>query len=245
MIPHIRSAFNQSFSSKKYQSFLKEIKDKVNYQAPFKIAETPVFIPRALTDQLLQACDDLVDVICRPDFRQRSQATILPGYFVPDETDHSAFLSVDFGICEDEEGNLSPQLIEIQGFPSLFFYQEICANAYLNNYDIPGHLKYLFGGHTSASYLEKLKDVIVGTSAPKNVALIDIEPQKQNTRIDFIAAEKALGIKALCLSELKVRGKDVFYVDQSGKKIGVERIYNRVIFDELVKRTDLKREFYF
>ena len=30
-----------------------------------------------------------------------------------------------------------------------------------------------------------------------------------------------------------------------GKKIGVEKIYNRVIFDELDKYTDLKREFYF
>ena len=76
---------------------------------------------------------------------------------------NSTFLSIDFGICEDEEGVLSPQLIEIQGFPSLFFYQELCANAYLNHFEIPPHLKYLFGGHTSESYVEKLKKVEVCT----------------------------------------------------------------------------------
>jgi hypothetical protein len=36
----------------------------------------------------------------------------------------------------------------------------------------------------------------------------------------------------------------VYYI-KDGKKVGVEKIFNRVIFDELIKRDDLKREFYF
>lgn len=245
MISHIRQFYNKNFTEKKYQSFLKDIENAVAFKATFKIAETPIFIPASLKKQLLEACDELVERICQPDFHSFSQATIFPHETVPNETPHTHFLSIDFGICADEEGNVSPQLIEIQGFPSLFFYQHLCAKAYMTNFDLPKNLNYLFNGLSSETYLEKLKKVIVGPSKPENVVLLDIEPEKQNTRIDFIAAEKLLGIKTCCLSELITEGKDVFYKDKNGNKITVERIYNRVIFDELAKRTDLKRTFYF
>ena len=42
-----------------------------------------------------------------------------------------------------------------------------------------------------------------------------------------------------------MEGKDLYYINEQGKKIGVDRIFNRVIFDELIHRDDLKREFYF
>jgi hypothetical protein len=32
------------------------------------------------------------------------------------------FLAIDFGICE-EDGEIIPKLIEVQGFPSLYNYQ--------------------------------------------------------------------------------------------------------------------------
>lgn len=245
MIAHIRSAYNASFTEEKYQAFLDEIYHATNHRPPFHIAETPVFIPKKLSDQLFQACEELVDVICRPDFKTLSKGALLPEYFVPGETEHSAFLCIDFGICRDEDGNISPQLIEIQGFPSLYFYQHLCANAYRKHFDIPSNLAHLFGGLTSETYHEKLRRVIVGNSNPENVVLIDIEPQKQNTQVDFWATGKALGIKVKCLSELKTEGRDVFYLNENGKRVPVERIYNRVIFDELIRRQDLKREFYF
>ncbi len=245
MISHLRSAFNQSFTEEKYQSLLNTIERHVNYRASFKISETPIFIPKQLTEQLLQACSELTDVISQPNFKELSQASILPDHFVPNETAHTAFLCVDFGICQDEEGNISPQLIEIQGFPSLFFYQHLCATAYRKHFDIPENLNHLFGGYTAETYTETLRELILGDARAENVVLIDIEPRKQNTQIDFWAMKKAIGVRTLCVSDLKVDGRDVFYLDENGKKIGVERIYNRVIFDELLKRPDLKREFYF
>jgi hypothetical protein len=38
---------------------------------------------------------------------------------VPND-DHTTFLAIDFGICE--EGAIVPKLIEVQGFPSLYNY---------------------------------------------------------------------------------------------------------------------------
>lgn len=245
MISHLRQQYNKNFTQKKYDAFIDEIVSSVDHRPLFHIAETPVFIPNNLRDQMLQACDEMMELICRPDFKQISQDACLPEFYVPGETDHPAFLSVDFGICEDEDGNLSPQLIEIQGFPSLFFYQNICANAYRNHFDIPANFTHHFNGLTDEEYYGILKRDIVGSSHPENVVLIDIEPHKQNTQIDFWATERKLGIKVLCVSELKTEGKDVFYLNENGKKIPVERVYNRVIFDELIKRPDLKREFYF
>lgn len=80
---------------------------------------------------------------------------------------------------------------------------------------------------------------------PESVILLEVEPDKQNTQVDFWATERALGIKTKCVTDLKVEGKDVYYLDENRRKVPVERIYNRVIFDELLKRTDLKREFLF
>lgn len=245
MIASLRKAYNANFTEEKYQAFLDEIYRATDHRPPFHIAETPVFVPKKLGEQLIQACNELVETLCRPDFKALSQDTILPGSFVPGETAHTTFLCVDFGICRDENGELIPQLIEIQGFPSLYFYQDLCANAYRRHFDIPDELQHLFGGYTSETYREKLRNIIVGDANPENVVLLEIEPEKQNTQVDFWATDRALGIKTKCISELKVEGKDVYYLADNGRKVAVERIYNRVIFDELQKRPDLKREFLF
>ncbi len=245
MIHDIRKAYNANFTEEKYQSFLDEIFRATNHRTPFKIAETPIFVPKALGQQLFQACEDLTDVICRPDFLARSQGALLPQNTVPGETPHTTFLVIDFGICQDENGNISPQLIEIQGFPSLYFYQDLCARAYQKHLGVPAHLQYLFNGLTPETYQEKLRRIIVGDSKPENVVLLEIEPHKQNTQVDFWATQRALGIAVKCLSDLKVSGREVFYLDEAGRKVQVERIYNRIIFDDLDKHADLPREFRF
>ena len=212
----------------------------------FRIAETPVFVPKYLKEHLFQACEEIMNVIVQPNFKELSETALLTGQdVVPNETDHTTFLQMDFGICKAEDGSLMPQLIEVQGFPSLYFYQEFVATAYKKFFRIPDHYNHLFGGLTSDSYLELLREIIVGSHKPENVILLEIEPFKQNTAIDFVIAQKQLGISVLCISELKKEGKKLYYLNEKGKKIQVHRIFNRVIFDELLQRNDLKREFYF
>ena len=86
------------------------------------------------------------------------------------------------------------------------------------------------------TYIEHLKKIIVGKHKPENVILLEIEPDKQNTAIDFYGCSQLLGIKVLDLNDLKKAGRDLYYLE-GGKKIAVHRIYNRVIFDELEQRT--------
>ena len=244
MITELRKQFNENFRQETYQSMLDHIAGLYNYRPPFRIAETPVFISRKLKKQLLEACLEITEVIARPDFKDLSRGALLAGQEVPGETPHTTFLQMDFGICQEPNGELKPQLIEVQGFPSLYFYQDLAANAYRKFYNIPDDVTHLFGGLSSEEYIEMLRRVILGDHKPENVILLEVEPEKQTTAIDFVAGKHIIGLEPVCVSQLKVEGRDVFY-EKDGRLIQVEKIYNRVIFDELIKRDDLPREFYF
>lgn len=246
MIKPYRSAFNEHFTKEKYEAMLDDIAAQFNYRPPFRISETPIFIPALLKKRLLEACHEINEVICQPNFKELTKDAIKhPMLQVPGENYNSSFTQMDFGVCIDENGDLMPQLIEIQGFPSLYFFQDLLARTYIKHYDIPDRFSVHLNGIRRDEYVEKLREEIVGDSDPKQVVLLEIEPEKQNTYIDFLCTEKMLGIKVLCITKMKKRGKELFYDDEHGKEIKILRIYNRVIFDELDQMPDLKREFYF
>lgn len=242
MIPQLRQRFNAAFTLEKYQALLDTINAEFGEPATFRVAESPVFIPKTLKQKLLQGIGDISAVLTRPDFRQISEAAIPPQLRVPNEDEHAIFLQYDFGICRDDQGNLTPQLIELQGFPSLYFYQHLLAQAYRRHYEIPADFHHLFSGIDREGYLDLLRQIIIGDANPKNVILLEVEPEKQNTRIDFWGTRKYLGLKVLCLSKIKREGRDLYYLDDDGRKVPIQRIYNRIIFDELEKRADLPRE---
>ncbi len=245
MIPHLRKAYNEAFTEERYQAFLNEIHTAHNHVPPFRIAETPVFVSRQLGDHLFAACEEITDLICSDGFREMTKGAIHEIYSVPQESNRTLFLQMDFGITRNSDGELFPQLIEVQGFPSLYFYQDLVANAYRKYFDIPDTVHHLFEDLTSEDYMEMLRKSIVADEDPREVVLLEIEPDHQVTRIDFLAAQKQLGIKVACISDLKKDGSRVYYQDENGKRVDVKRIFNRVIFDELMQRKDLKREFRF
>jgi hypothetical protein len=74
--------------------------------------------------------------------------------------------------------------------------------------------------------------------------LLEIQPEKQKTRIDFAATETLLGIRPVCVTKIRKRGRQLSY-DRDGREVRIERIYNRVIFDELTQRPDLNLSFRF
>ena len=245
MIRDIRASYNEQFTESKYEQFLAYIHQKYDHVTPFRIAETPVFVGREFKQKLLQACEEIGAVICADDFKEKSQGALAPEFTVPGEDDHTLFLQMDFGVCIDENGELIPKLIEVQGFPSLYFYQDLCAQAFQKYFEIPENYSHLFNGLTSEQYLDILKKAILKDVPPENVVLLEIEPHKQTTQIDFLAASAMTGMKTLCVSDLHVEGRDVYYYGENGRKTPVHRIFNRVIFDELVGRKDLPRNFTF
>lgn len=242
----MRKWYNANFTTEKYEKFLQYISRAYDHKPPFKIAETPVFFDNNLKKHILKACEDINETILLPDFKALTKGAIKhPELQVPNEDYHTRFIQMDFGICRNETGELVPKLIEIQGFPSLYFFQDLLYKAYVENFKIPDQFTVHFGGLDSIRYIELLRKEIVGEFDPKNVVLLEVEPEKQVTYIDFLGAQYHLGIKVLCISKLIKRGKKLFYRDDAGVEVPIYRIYNRVIFDELSQRKDLKREYYF
>ena len=244
MITALRQAYNAAFTIEKYEAFLKHLYGLYDHTPNFRISETPVFIDDAFRNKLIKACDDISDVICRADFKKMTEGAIKPEHRVPNEDAHCTFLVVDFGICE-ENGVLVPKLIELQGFPSLYFFQQDLADTYKAHFDLPKDMSPLFGGLDTEGYYYLLKKIIVGSTPPQNVVLLEVEPEKQNTQIDFWATAKRLGIKVLCLTKVIKKDKKLYYKNENGRLIRIQKVYNRVIFDELDRRPDLKFGFNF
>ena len=248
MIQPVRQLFNQAFSPERYRAFLDKIETDLPGQLDFRVAETPVFVPKVLTDKLLQACDDIVRVITQDDFKALTSKAIPTGQCVPNEPydgpdAHTQFLAVDFAVCKDESGELTPQLIELQGFPSLYGFQPYVADLFRSIYPIPDDLSHLFNVDTNSSYLERLRNMLVGDCQPEEVILLEIYPEKQKTRIDFVLTEKYTGVAPVCLTKIRKEGRALYY-EKDDRQIRIKRIYNRLIFDDLQNFPDLQTDFH-
>ncbi len=245
MIAELREQFNQSFRQERYNAMLDWMETIYHHRPPFHVCETPVFVPQEIKMKLLTAVEEIVDVLVQPDFKHLSQGALQPAQIVPNESAHPTFLVLDFGICKDENGNYIPQLIEGQGFPSLYFFQNMLANAYRAFFEIPNHFTHLFNGLNEDTYFDLLKKIIFGNSAPENTVLLEIEPEQQATAIDFYVGRKTIGLPFVSVTDIQKEGRNLFYFNEKGEKIKIERIYNRVIFDELQQRPELPMQFKF
>ncbi len=247
MHKQVRQQYNERFSEAQYRELLKSLQANPRGISPeFRVAETPVFIPKELKETLLDACEEIGSIIYEPEFKSLTNSALeRGGVQIPNEDDYCPFIQMDFGICKTPEGKLLPQLIEVQGFPSLYFFQNHLAQSYQKHFEIPEGYSHLLGDISSQQYVEILRDIIIGESDTKHVVMLEVEPEKQHTYIDFVFTEAELGIKVLCIGDLIKRDRNLFYMDEAGKEIKIERIYNRVIFDELHRRPDLERSFYF
>lgn len=236
--------FNQSFSEKGYEEFVEYLNAAFPGQLDFRVAETPVFIPGELKDKILRASEEIIETILSPGFRERTDRAVPPNQHVPGENAHTSFLAIDYAICRSDKGELVPQLIELQGFPSIFGYQAFLSETFKDFFDIPQNFGYLFGSASLEEYIPRLKALILGDEQPENVILLEIFPEKQKTRIDFAVTEQMLGIKAICYTKLIREGRQLYY-ENDGRKIQVKRIYNRLIFDDLFNYPDLQTSYHF
>jgi len=239
-----RKAYNQSFTEEKYQEFLNTIQSDYPDELDFRVAETPVFVPKDLKNKLVEACDEIIQTILSDDFKSRTDRAIPDHEKVPNENEHSSFLAIDFAVCKDETGTLTPQLIELQGFASLYTYQAYLSETFKKHFPVPDNFSYAFDTQNFEDYISKLKNLIVADENPEQVILLEIFPEKQKTRIDFALTEQFLGVKAVCYTKLIKEGRNLFY-ETDGRKIQIKRIYNRLIFDDLQNYPNLKTSYHF
>lgn len=244
MIEKYRELFNSQFSEQKYQNLKDDIASDFDYLPSFRIAETPFFIPNTLKDQLIEGCQEVISFISQNNFKAQTQKAVPPHCNVPNEDNHTTFLAIDFGICIENE-KIIPKLIEVQGFPSLFNYQMNLYEKFQNHYPFLDELTPFINGISKHEYLSILQKIICGNHLPEDVILLEIEPEKQNTKIDFYYCERDLGVAVVCVTAVIKKRNKLYYTNKLGKQKQIKRIYNRVIFDELEARTDLDLNFSF
>src|SRR6266403_570066 len=244
MHSELRERFNANFTPEKYTALLRCVNEATKWPADFRISETPIFLTREFTNETVFAANEIAAQTQTPEFAMHAASAIPAGLEVPNESEHPEFLIVDLAVCE-EGHRLVPRLIEMQAFPSSFAFQFLLPGCMRKTYPaIPPNWTSSFGGIKDEQYIEILRRTIVADSKPENVILLEIEPEKQKTRIDFAATELLLGIQSVCVTKIRKRGLELFY-DRDGTATRIERIYNRVIFDEFERRSDVKLQFSF
>lgn len=232
MVPSLRKAFNEQFSTEKYQHFLNTLQKGLKNDIAFRVAETPVFITEDLKNKLIHAGEEILKTLSKSDFKELTNRAIPEKWKVANETKHPHFIAFDFAICKDGRGNLVPKLIELQGFPSLYGFQSFLGECYQDAFDISADLNIYFSGLNKETYLALLKRTIIGSYQPKEVVLMDLDALHQKTFVDFFITQKYLGIPIIPLEDLKQEGKKLYYLADD-KKVFIKRIYNRLIFDEI------------
>jgi hypothetical protein len=244
MDQRLRAIFNADFTLEKYATMLRCVNESTRWPSDFRLSETPIFLTSEFTDEAVSAANKIAAQTQTPEFVKHAASAIPKGLEVPDESAHPEFLIVDLAICAEGE-RLVPRLIELQAFPSLFGFQFLLLGCMRKAYPaIPRNWTSSFGGIKDETYIDILRRTIVADADPETVILLEIEPEKQKTRIDFAATESLLAIRSVCLTKINKRGRRLFY-ERDGREVRIDRIYNRVIFDELMRRPDLNVPFRF
>jgi hypothetical protein len=238
VIEPFRSEFNAGFTPAKYAELLRRLDERTRTKIEFRVAETPCFFDRELMERMVAAGTELTkQLVENAAYMQASEASIPAEWNVPGRDAHPHFMTVDFGLVRDAEGELQPKLVELQAFPSIFGYQMVLAQTYRDVFGIDGSLEYLFGGMDAPHYWSLLRETIVGEHDVENVVLMELEPESQKTLPDFRVHEDEIGIQIVDVAKVLKEGNRLFYRDpRRGRRVPIERIYNRTIVDELVRK---------
>jgi hypothetical protein len=244
MEPTFRRAFNAAFGPEVYDTFLKRFEQRVGCPIPFRVAETPLFVPIALRDKLERAASEIVEQISRPEVIEAMKSAIPERFNVPGMDPLPNCVQVDFAIVRGADGELEGKVVELQAFPSLYALEVLHLDVMNEQFQsIPGlerRWSLFFSGLDREAYIAWLRRAVLAGEDPESVVLLDLEPEKQKTYPDFLATKELIGIDPVCPTQLLREGRRLFRRGPDGKLIHVKRFYNRVVFDELeVKQVKL------
>ena len=238
MHPEYRAAFNAAYDDGVYRRYQSMLESRLGCPFEFRVVETPVFFTDEIVGKLSKAAREIVAQLSAPAVLSEMKKAIPERWNAPGMDSLPSFTQVDFAIVRGADGSLEPKLIELQGFPSLSALEIFQRDAWSEILaEMPGLARDWACWFTPdrASYLDLARRTIVGNHDPKEVVLLDLDPPKQKTYTDFAATRLLFGVDPVCPSDLSRVGNMLFRRDADGNRIRVRRIYNRIVFDELMK----------
>jgi len=232
--PHFRKLFNEQFRAEVYESYQRDLSKRLNCQFEFRLAETPIFLPDDFKEKIVRAAREIVVQLSDAARIAEMKRAIPSRWDTPGMDALPNLTQVDFAVVE-ENGAYVPKLIELQGFPSLTAMQVIQRDAWTDALSrvrgLEGKWSCWFSGLDRDSFLDLARRTIVGNHDPSEVILMDIDPRQQKTYPDFAATKLLFGVDAADPRELTLKGKTLFR-----RSVQLKRIYNRVVFDELIRK---------
>ena len=237
MIPALRHHFNRTFSPDRYAALLAWLEEGCGVRVEFRVAETPIFVPLTLLNEMATTGADLAKTLIGwPEYLSASLLAIPAGYSVAGESAHPNFLTADFALVRDAGGGFVPRLVEIQAFPSVYGYQSVLGAGYREAFSLDPDLGMYLSGLTERTYWDLLCRTVLGSHDPEHVVLTEVDPLHQKTRPDFEITGKRLGIAVIDIASVEPIGNKLHYRDGNNRLVPIHRIYNRAIVDELIAR---------
>jgi len=233
VIPELRRAYNAGYTAERYGEYASRLAERAGVAIPFRLAETPVFLPPDLRDEMVAASLEIFRQLSTPEALFRSERAVPPHLNVPGCDDLPVFAVTDFAIARDDSGRLAPRLIELQAFPTLYAFQAAQCEELARISPGGDSLGWYLSGLDADSYKRVVGDAILSGLPPDNVVLLDLDPPHQKTAVDFAFTQQFWGVRALDPSQIEKRGRELWYEREDGKPVRIHRIYNRLIFDEV------------
>lgn len=239
MEPTFRRAFNAAFGPSTYPDYMGRLEKRLGCQIPFRVAETPLFMPEKLRDNLAKSATEIVRQISNPALIEKMKRAIPAHLDVPGMDPLPNCTQVDFAVTRGPDGELEGKVVELQAFPSLYALMVIQSDVMSEVLrEIPGldrRWSLYFSGRTREEFIERLRRTVVADEQPESVVLLDLQPETQKTYPDFVATKLLLGVDAICPTSLIVEGNRLFR-KVNGRLVQIRRLYNRIVFDELAAK---------
>ncbi len=230
-----RQLFNAQFTPELYAWYQSELSRRLNSNFEFRLAETPLFLSDDFKERAVTSAQAIIEQLSDPKLIEQMKAAIPERWNTPGMDALPNLAQVDFAVVS-ENGTLVPKLIELQGFPSLTSLQVIQRDAWkdtlakMDGLDLAWSCWY--SGYDREAFLDLARRTIVGMNDPREVILMDIDPPRQKTWPDFAATKLLFDVDPIDPTTLVKRGKQLFRADGTP----VRRIYNRIVFDELIAK---------
>ncbi|MGH7162581.1 MAG: hypothetical protein ACREID_03780 [Planctomycetota bacterium] len=235
----LRAAFNAVWTPALHARVRADLERHVGAPVPFRVAESPLFLPAASWERFVRAAEEIMAELCAPPLLAAQAAEVPERYRTPGDDPLPQFAAIDFAVVREEDGSLGPRCVELQGFPSLYGFQillaDLWATALAGRPGLPARWKLFFSGLGRHRALALLRDAIVGEHDPNEVVLLDIDPAHQKTSPDFHVVRRWFGVDAVCVTALRREG-DKLLREKDGRSVRVRRVYQRIVFDELERR---------
>ena len=238
MLKNIRAEYFLSTNpTEKRLELLAYYTEKFGLAPSFKVAESPLIASPEFQKQVFEASYSLLNQVTTKEMLTTGKNYVPQNVNLNGLSEQPELWALDFAICHNPESGYYPQLVELQAFPSVMFFQFVAEEAYKQVYQLPATWRASNPNYSLEDLKTLIKKEILGQYNAEEVVLLDNLPHKQRTYADLKITADYLGIKLLSVHEI-IEEDGFLYYQTETKKQPIKRIFNRLILDEVENLTN-------